>query len=462
MKKLIVIIQLAVLLVSCTGNKKTTTLNTNTALNPNIVIIMADDLGYGDISCYGNTITHTPNLDLLAAKGVKFMDFHSNGSVCSPTRAALMTGQYQQRTGISSVVTAKSHRNVGLNLNQVTIAEEFKKHGYNCGMFGKWHLGYAKKYNPTLQGFDDFRGFVSGNVDYHAHIDQQGYLDWWKGTEVKDEEGYSTDLITKYGVEYIKAHDQKKTGKPFFLYLPHEAPHGPYQRRIDVALRQISNGKKGGVNIKPVDRERKKKENIQSIYKEMVEVMDEGIGEIVKILKETGQYENTIILFLSDNGANRFGNNGGLKGNKGSAYEGGSRVPAILNYPKLIKNPAENNQTILTMDILPTMLDFINKKPTVSDLDGISVKDNILNNTDLPKRDIFFSYSNRSYVRSGDWKLVQTKKEQGDRVELYNLSNDVQEENNLRSDNPDLLNELIEKFNTWEKEVNEGVEVISK
>jgi arylsulfatase A-like enzyme len=270
---------------------------------------MADDLGYGDLSCYGNEMIQTPNLDFLASQGVKFTDFHSNGAVCSPTRAALMTGKYQQRTGVEGVVTAKSHRDVGLSLSEITMAEELKKHGYSTGMFGKWHLGYDKAFNPTLQGFDEFVGFVSGNVDYHGHIDQEGYLDWWKGGEIENEEGYSTDLITDYGVKYIQENDPEKTGNPFFLYVPHEAPHSPYQRRIDKVLREV-----GIAGTQAV-----MEDSIATIYKEMVEVMDEGVGRIIESLKEIGQYENTIVVFVSDNGANHFGDNGGLKGFKASA-----------------------------------------------------------------------------------------------------------------------------------------------
>ena len=446
MKKIIFILLLSVFYLACNGKKETPN------LNPNIVIIMADDLGYGDISCYGSTTIHTPNLDLLAANGIKFTDYHSNGSVCSPTRAALMTGKYQQRTGVGGVITAKSHRTVGLNLNEITIAEEFKKHGYNCGMFGKWHLGYSKEHNPTLQGFDTYTGFVSGNIDYHAHIDQEGYLDWWKGTEIKNEDGYSTDLITEYGVKYIKENDPKKTGEPFFLYLPHEAPHGPYQRRIDKVLRKVG---KPGTEPVIID-------SIPSIYKEMVEVMDEGIGKIIQMLKETGQYENTIVLFISDNGANHYGNNGGLRGYKGGVYEGGSRVPAILHYPNLAKKGIDNHQTILTMDVLPTMLDFINQKPSVDNLDGLSIKDNLIHQTSIPKRDVFYAFGNKSFIRSGDWKLVRIKSKNGDKLELYNLSNDLQEKRDIVSDNPELMNKLFGKLKMWEKEVNEGVPLVSK
>jgi len=260
---------ISLITISCSNYKESTT------QNPNIVIIMADDLGYGGISCFGNTKIHTPNIDALASEGIRFTDFHSNGSVCSPTRAALLTGKYQQRTGVEGVVTAKSHRNVGLPLHEHTIAEEFKKYGYTTAMFGKWHVGYSKAFNPILQGFDKFTGFVSGNIDYHGHIDQEGYLDWWQGDQIVNEKGYTTDLITNYGANFIEEFNPEKTGKPFFLYLPHEAPHYPFQKRIDKVLREV--GKPGSLPVA--------KDSISKIYKEMVEVMDEGIGDIVNVLK---------------------------------------------------------------------------------------------------------------------------------------------------------------------------------
>ena len=446
MKNSILTIVLSVLLISCVETKK------QASKQPNIIIIVADDLGYGDISSFGNTNIQTPNIDALATTGVKFTDFHSNGAVCSPTRAALMTGKYQQRTGVEGVVTAKSHRKVGLSLDEITIAEELNKYGYNSGMFGKWHLGYSKNYNPSLQGFHQFEGFVSGNIDYHAHIDQEGYLDWWKNSEIKNKEGYSTDLITENGVEFIKANNPEKTLKPFFLYLPHEAPHGPYQRRIDKALREV-----GSSITKSVA-----KDSIASIYKEMVEVMDEGVGKIIQTLKETGQYENTIVLFFSDNGANHLGDNGVLRGGKASAYEGGSRVPAMFSYPEKIKTATISDETVLTMDVLPTLLDFIEQKPTAKNIDGISIKDHLLNKIKLPKRDVYFGYGKRSFIRSGDWKLIKIQQKEGYKKELYNLSNDLKERNNLSEENPELVDKLLKKLNLWENEITKGVEIISK
>ena len=198
------------------------------------------------------------------------------------------------------------------------------------------------------------------------------------------------------------------------------------------------------------------------IYKEMVEVMDEGVGKIVQSLKETGQYENTIVLFISDNGANKSGNNGNLRGYKGGAYEGGSRVPAIISYPGRIKKGTLNKQIVLTMDLLPTLLDFTGHKPGAANIDGISIKDNLLHQTNLAQRDVFFAFKNESFIRSGDWKLICKEEENSNTIELYNLLDDLQERNDLSSDNPDLVNKLMGKLEVWKKEVREGVLMISE
>ena len=189
---------------------------------PNIVLIMADDLGYGDISAYGGWI-ETPHLDAMAAEGLRFTDFHSSGNVCSPTRAGLLTGRYQHRAGIDEVIFANPERPQyyqGLQDVEQTFAETFSNAGYRTALFGKWHLGYHAAYNPTRHGFDEFRGFVSGNLDYHSHLDMMRREDWWNGSELEDDAGYLTDLITEYAVAFIEAQDDA----PFLLYLAHHAP----------------------------------------------------------------------------------------------------------------------------------------------------------------------------------------------------------------------------------------------
>lgn len=194
----------------------------------------------------------------------------------------------------------------------------------------------------------------------------------------------------------------------------------------------------------------------------MIEVMDEGVGKIIQSLKDNGQYENTIILFISDNGASKFGNNGVLRGTKGSPYQGGSRVPAIFSYPNKIKQAIINNEIILTMDVLPTLLDFIDQKPSVKNLDGISIKDNLIHQTNLSKRDVFFSFSNKSFIRSGYWKLISKERKNNQKLELYNLTDDLVERNNLSKTNLDLVKTLSEKLKLWQKEITKGVIKISK
>ena len=449
--KNLTIILFSLMLVSCFSGNVGVENATYRTEKPNIILIMADDLGYGGISSYGNTYINTPNLDKLASEGIKFIDFHSNGVVCSPTRAALMTGKYQQRTGVGGVITAARHRHVGLSIDEITIADELKKYDYNCGIFGKWHLGYASEFNPRYQGFDTYVGFVSGNVDYHAHIDQEGYLDWWRDTIINNEEGYTTDLITKYGVEFLKENDPKKTGKPFFLYLPHEAPHSPFQKRVDKILREVGRAETASVAA----------DSIPLIYKEMVEVMDEGIGMIMQSLREIGEEDNTIVLFCSDNGANKYGDNGTLRGTKGTVYEGGHRVPAIARYPGKFKAGTVSDQTVMTMDYLPTLLDFIGAKPSSEKVDGVSMKDHLLTGKALSKRDLFWEFKNRKAVRSGEWKLVSTVDKEDETIELFNLSNDISEQNNLAAQNPKIVSQLKLKLEVWQNEVSKGVFIVS-
>ena len=258
---------------------------------PNVVLIMADDLGYGDISPYGGWI-ETPHLEELAAGGVRFTDFHSSGNVCSPTRAGLMTGLYQQRLGIPGVLFANPARpshHEGIGADATTIAEVMRSDGYATAIFGKWHLAYRPEFNflargspsrspaedsPTLHGFDTFRGFVSGNLDYHSHIDMMGRPDWWTDAKLQAEEGYLTDLITEHAVRFIETH----AGAPFLLYLPHHAPHYPFQGRYDPADRTV--GGEFDQLGSATDRQR--------AYREIVQAVDDGVGRVVAALERAG------------------------------------------------------------------------------------------------------------------------------------------------------------------------------
>jgi len=410
---------------------------------PNIILIMADDLGYGDISCYGSTKISTPNIDTLAKSGMKFTDYHSNCPVCSPTRAALLTGRYQQRAGIEGVIYAKGPtRRTGLALEETTFAEVLKKHGYATGIFGKWHLGYNVQFNPARQGFDEFRGYVSGNVDYHSHIDGAGFDDWWKNLEKVPEEGYCTDLITKHGIDFIERHKDE----PFCLYLPHESVHSPYQGRKDPPER-LPSGKKG---------KKAKGEEIARAYKEMVEVMDEGIGRIVETVRHLRLERKTFFFFCSDNGATKNGSNGALAGYKGSLWEGGHRVPAVAYWPGRIKPGTVTSQTTLGMDIFPTTVAIAGAKLQEGlNLDGVDLLGMLTENKKLPERTLFWRYRKEKAVRKGSWKLLV----QGDNVKLYNLDEDLGEKKNLAGAKPEMVKMLQGELTAWEREVSAGVEL---
>lgn len=410
------------------GNKK----------KPNFVIIMADDLGYGAISCFGNKEIKTPYLDEMAKQGVKFMDYHSNGTVCSPTRAALMTGRYQQRTGVNGVLTAAKHRDKGLPLSEKTFAETLKENGYATGIVGKWHLGYAEKFNPIHQGFDEFIGYLSGNVDYHSHIDEVGNADWWQGDTLKEQVGYSTNLITKNAIDFMTRHKEQ----PFVLYISHEAPHYPYQG--------LNSKSDRGVNKvgKPTGSEK----DILPVYKEMIEVMDTDIGKTLKALKDLKLDSNTVVIFCSDNGGvAEVKSNGVLRGTKTNLWEGGHRVPAIAQWTGHLKPNTVSNETVLSMDLYPTFLDMAGiAKP--KEIDGISIAKHLQSQQPLPERSLFWGYGNGTAVRKGKWKLVVLNS--GVKPELYDLESDISEKNNVADVHLDIVKALQDEITVWKADVS--------
>ncbi|WP_417382933.1 sulfatase-like hydrolase/transferase [Gimesia sp.] len=417
----------------------------DTISKPNIVLIMADDLGYGDLSCYGSENCKTPHLDRLAANGMKFTDFHSSGAVCSPTRAGLLTGRYQQRAGIDGVVYAdpKKNRHHGLQKNEITLAQCLQDAGYQTGMFGKWHLGYQRQYNPTFRGFQQFVGYVSGNVDYFAHLDGTGVFDWWHNAELnREEQGYVTHLINDYAVEYIR----QQREKPFFVYIAHEAVHYPYQGPEDQPIR-----KEGVGDIKSA-----KRKDIANAYREMNTEMDKGIGKLVTVLKELNLTDQTFIFFLSDNGANQNGSNGELRGFKGSLWEGGHRVPAIACWPGQIVPGTVCEETVISIDLMPTILELANAKvPEGHKLDGVSLVSLLNKQMPLPTRQIFWEYNGKSAVRQGPWKLImnQTRKEP---IELYDLSQDLSETKNLADAQPQRVQRMQSALTAWRTDVKQS------
>lgn len=427
---------------------------TDQSKRPNFIVIMADDMGYADASCYGNDRYQTPHLDALARNGMRFTDFHTSGTVCSPTRAGLLTGRYQQRVGIPGVVFADpkrpAHRD-GLQTSEITFAEPLKAAGYATAIVGKWHLGYYPKYNPVRHGFDLFRGYVSGNIDFFSHYDQAGNYDWWDGENKIEEEGYTTHLITKHAVKFIK----QNKDKPFCLYVPHEAPHYPYQGPNDKAER-IPGQKFVTLGAR--------KDRAQA-YAEMMEEMDKGIGEIVATVKQLGLSENTLIMFLSDNGATSLGNNGPLRGTKGQVWEGGHRVPFIASWPGKIKPGTVSDSMTFSLDIMPTMLSLANATvPEGHHMDGVDLTNVLFKGESNTTRKMHW-YGRA--MRDGKWKLIagggagRPKNGPIPRkpIALYDLSTDIGESTNVAADHPDRVKNMLAAMAAWEEDVKRGATV---
>ena len=413
------------------------------ATKPNFIIVLADDMGYGDSSAYGGWIK-TPHMEALAAQGIRFTDFHASGNVCSPTRAGLMTGRYQQRAGLAHVVTADPRQrnyHTGLQTSEVTFPKLLKKVGYTSAVIGKWHLGYSKRYNPLHHGFDTFRGYVSGNVDFISHYDRMGVHDWWDGLERIKEDGYVTHLITKHSVKFIAEH----ADRPFCLYVAHEAVHSPFQAPDDPPQRGEVSGKG------------KPKRSAKETYPLMMKAMDDSLGAIMAAVKEHGLAERTLILFFSDNGGvMKVGSNKPLRGGKGSDWEGGHREPAIAAWPGKITPGQVTDQLAISLDIMPTLLDLAGAKPPAGHtLDGVSLAPLLLEGKSLGQRKLFW---NGKAMRDGPWKLmIDGRGAKG--VALYNLADDVAESKDLAAQHPARIKQMLAAIAAWKKDVATGATV---
>ena len=410
---------------------------------PNVVIILVDDLGYGDLSTYGGWI-ETPHLDRMAAEGLRFTDFHASAPVCSPTRAGLLTGRYQQRAGLPGVVYANPARNRhhGLHVAETTFAERLQQAGYATALFGKWHLGYESRYNPIHHGFDRFRGYLSGNVDYFSHVDQMGFYDWWEGDQQVEEPGYVTRLITRHAVQFIEAHQDQ----PFCLYLAHEAPHYPFQGPNDAAFRVV--GEQIGEDREP--------ERVRRAYREMVQEMDTGIGEVMQTLERLGLADETLVLFFSDNGATADGSNGALRGFKGSLWEGGHRVPALAWWAGRIAPGGVTEAPAISLDVMPTILEAAGVTlPEEHRLDGVSLLPLLLDGEAPAPRTLFWAYQEQAALRRGPWKLVvEATGQEG--VALYNLDADFGETIDLSDAEPQRVEALMADLEAWRLDVSNG------
>jgi arylsulfatase A-like enzyme len=420
---------------------------------PNIIVILADDLGYGDTSVYGGN-TPTPNIDKLASEGLRFTDFHSNGANCSPTRAALLTGRYQQRMGIEGALGehAKGLGSVEAT-NERTIADYLRKAGYQTALVGKWHLGYNQEQNPIHFGFDQFVGMLHGATDYHSHVNTFGRFDWWHNEKLVKEEGYVTDLITSHSVDFI----QEWKEEPFFLMVSHLAIHFPWQTPDDEPHR-VEGSRYRANGDEPLSRHgQHSPEDYHEVVGIMIRELDKSVGQIVDKIYDTQLENQTMIFFLSDNGGileqsgYPVSSNGILRGAKHSLYEGGHRIPAIVWWPGKIEADRVSHETAITMDILPTFMDILKipvpDEESTNRLDGISIASLIFDKKTLPARTLFWKKGDEIAVRSGTWKFYQPSDQS--QVELYNLDNSMREDQNLSQRYPHLVKDLKYRAELW-------------
>lgn len=431
----------------------------NAAEKPNIVFILADDLGYTDLACFGSQYYETPNIDKLAARGMKLTNHHHHQN-CQPTRAALMSGQYAPRTGVYTVGgidrfdwSSRPLRPVdnvtSLPIEKVTIAQSLKKAGYATGMFGKWHLGQKDEYHPGKRGFDE--AIESSGVHYKFKTDPP--VDYPEGQ-------YLADFLTDKAVDFIQRHK----AQPFFLYLPHYGVHSPHQAKPELIAKFKDKAGVGGHN--------------NPTYAAMIASVDESVGRVVAELEKQGVADNTVIIFASDNGGvggyQREGlkkggditDNAPLRSGKGSLYEGGTRVPFIIHWPGVTQSGSSSNVPTIHVDVYPTLLEIASAPaPENQPLDGESLAPLFRNAQASLKREAIFQHfpgylgagentwrtTPVGLIQAGPWKLMEFFEDH--HLELYNLSEDIGETKNLASEMPEKANELHAKMLAWRESV---------
>lgn len=407
---------------------------------PNIVFILADDFGYADASCYGRPDYHTPNIDRIAAEGMKFMQAYANSAVCSATRTALITGRYQYRlpVGLEEPIPSGNRRNIGLAPGIPTLPSLLKKAGYGTTLIGKWHLGTLPDYGPLKSGYDHFWGFRGGALDYFTHkwgAPNSNTDDLWDGDVKIHQNGYLTELMGDQGVASIQAYAKART--PFFLDLHFNAPHWPWEGPNDEPLsRTLTN--LGGFDAGTL-----------KTYARMVGEMDLQVGRILKALDAAKAARDTIVVFTSDNGGERFSDTWPFTGKKTELLEGGLRIPALVRWPGHIKPRSTTQQVAMTMDWLPTLLAAAGIQPDPAyPPDGINLLPFLTQNATPVQRRVYWRYRSNAQqaVRDGDMKYLKLN----DNTFLFNVVEDPLERANLKSHQPDVYQRLVGDYREWE------------
>ncbi|MCW5551410.1 MAG: sulfatase-like hydrolase/transferase [Verrucomicrobiae bacterium] len=403
---------------------------------PNFLLIFTDDHGYGDVSTYGASDARTPNIDRLATEGMLFTTMRANCTVCSPSRAALLTGRYADRVGVPGVIRTHPENSWGhFNPKVPTLADELKRAGYHTAIVGKWHLGLESPNTPNERGFDFFHGFLGDMMDSYTNHLRHGLNYLRRNTEVIEAHGHATDLFSDWAGAYLRERAQRND-QPFFLYLAYNAPHFPIEPPADWFAR---------VRQRAPRLDEKRAKNVA-----FVEHLDDRIGRVLAVLKETGLERNTLVVFTADNGGSlpHGQNNDPWRDGKQSHYDGGLRVPFMARWPAHIKPGSRSDYAGLVFDLFPTFLELAGR-PRDADLDAVSLVPVLAGGTITTPRDLYFvrreggHYAGKSYeaIIRGDWKLMQNDPFRP--WELYNLREDPQEKNNLAAANGQKVNELL-------------------
>jgi arylsulfatase A-like enzyme len=401
---------------------------------PNIVLILVDDLGYGDLGCYGAKDIRTPHLDGLARDGVRLTDCYAAAPICSPTRAALITGRYPQRAGFEWVIRYHE-KDRGLPASDASLPKLLKQRGYATGLFGKWHLGYRPEFAPNAHGFDTFFGFLAADLDYYGHRDANGDPGLYEDTKLVGAKGYLTDLITERSLAFLKRH----AAGPFFLEVAYNAPHWPFQvpGRPDDVRDARTYGPETGT---------------RADYVRMVEHLDTSVGKLLGELDRLGLAKETLVIFVSDNGGERLSDNGPLFHGKYTVWEGGIRVPCLVRHPETIAAGSTSAAPVITMDLTATILAAAGVSPPVgSPPDGEDVLPVLAGKRPARERPLFWRLQRpgedvQKAVRRGRWKYVQDRG-----VELlFDLQTDAGERRTLAFRHPEIVRVLRRDLAIWE------------
>ncbi|MDZ4290849.1 MAG: sulfatase-like hydrolase/transferase [Hydrogenophaga sp.] len=414
---------------------------------PNIIYIVSDDLGYADLGCYGGREGPdgpvSPNIDALAAGGLKLTEGYANSPVCSPTRFAMITMRYQYRLrgALEEPINSRSKGSATLGLppEMPTLPSLLKDAGYRTALIGKWHLGYPPHFGPLRSGYEEFFGIMAGGVDYFTHCSSSGDHDLYIGEDTHKEVGYLTDVFSNKAVEHVHARAaDARSGKPFFLSLHYTAPHWPWETRDDAHVApeveaNLFHLDGGSVNA----------------YRRMIHHMDEGIGWITAALREEGLLENTLIVFTSDNGGERFSDNWPLVGGKMDLTEGGIRVPWVAHWPATIPAGSVSEQHAMTMDWSATLLALGGGQPHPDyPLDGVSLEALLRDPAQRFERPMHWRMNHRGQraLREGDWKYLMVDGHEY----LFNIPADARERANLAKREPVRLARLRDQWLAWD------------